>query len=466
MILKEVFERFVRSCPACVMYRMLLENIFSAEKVDAVFREAAEVQYERELLFSTLVDVVGQVVCRSSGSVHAAYLRQRDRITVSIRSLYGKLNHVEPETSRALVKHTATQIRELIDRMKGTRKPLLKGYRGRILDGNHIGKTEHRLRVLRNTSAGPLPGQALAILDPEHMVIEDVICCEDGHAQERSLLHRIPVEARDLLIDDRNFCTLSFLFRIMLRKAYFITRQHGRMPWEPYEKPSFIGPSETGSVYEEKIAIRDPDTGKVKRIRRVTVRLKKPTRDGDWEIFILTNLPAKHSAIQVAELYRERWTLEQAFNELTVHLRCELNTLGYPKAALFSFCVAVCSYNLLAAIKGVLRGVHGKETIESALSNFHLTDEISTVYGGMMIALPPEEWQEFQTLSPAQLATQLRCIARDMDLTKYPKHPRGPTKPKPKCPNAQFKHVSTAKLLKDELSEKKRKRSEAKANSP
>jgi IS4 transposase len=56
------------------------------------------------------------------------------------------------------------------------------------------------------------------------------------------------------------------------------------------------------------------------------------------EIHLLTNLPASSvSAITAASLYRERWTLEAAFNELTLHLRCEINTLGYPKAALFAF---------------------------------------------------------------------------------------------------------------------------------
>ena len=105
-------------------------------------------------------------------------------------------------------------------------------------------------------------------------------------------------------------------------------------------------------VYEQEVDLQHPTTGEIKRVRRVTVRLKKATRDGDMEIHLLTNLPAsKVSATKVASLYRDRWTLEAAFNELTLHLRCEINTLGYPKAALFAFCVAVSCYNLLAAIK-------------------------------------------------------------------------------------------------------------------
>src|SRR5258708_5095250 len=467
MVFGDVFERFVRECPACVMHRALMENIFSPAKVDAVFHQAAEAQYERELLFSTLVELVGQVVCRSSKSVHAAYVRQRDRISVSVRALYDKLSHVEIGTSRALVQHTASQASELIDHCKGRCRPLLKGYRTRILDGNHLGKTHHRLGVLRGTVASALPGQTLVLLDQERMLIADVIPCEDGHAQERSLLDQVGriIQKRDLVIDDRNFCTLAFLFLIKRRQACFITRLHGRMPWKPAGKLRSMGRCETGRVFEQLIEICEPGTGKTKHIRCITVKLHTPTRDGDSEIHLLTNLPAsKVSAVKVAELYRKRWTLEQAFNELTTHLRCELNTLGYPKAALFAFCVALCSYNMLAAVKGALRGIHREETTEPKVSNFFLTDEINSMYGGMMVALPPEEWQVFQTMSLPKFAAQLRHWASTADLDNYPKHPRGPNKPNSKRPNAQFQHVATAKLL--EQQRLGRKSRQKKPNNP
>jgi hypothetical protein len=466
MIFGEVFERFVASCPGCVMFRALMDHMFAPAKLDALFHRAAEKQYERELLFSTLVDLVSQVVTRSSKSVHAAYVKARARISVSVRALYDKLDHVEPCTSRALVQHTAEQARKLIDDTEGCCEPLIKGYRVRILDGNHLGKTEHRLGVLRGTAAGALPGQCLVLLDPQRMVIEDVFPCEDAHAQERSLLTEVlpTIRPRDLVIDDRNFCTLAFLFAVMARKAYFITRQHGRMPWTPRGKPRHIGRTETGQVYEQDIELRDPATGEPKRVRRVTVKLKKPTRDGDMEIHVLTNLPASRvSAVKVARLYQRRWTLEAAFNELTLHLRCEINTLGYPKAALFAFCVAACCYNLLATIKGALRGVHSEEVLKNDFSNFFLADEINGNYRGMMVALPPTKWEVFQTLSTKAMAAQLKRWARCVDLQNYPKHPRGPKKPKRKCPNAQFHHVSTWKLLEERRNKKPSKRKLARA---
>ena len=460
MVFSEIFEQFVRSSPACVMHRAVMENVFAPAELDALFRRTAVVQYERELLFSTLVDLVSLVVCRISKSVHAAYVRKRQEVGVSVRALYDKLDHVEVGTSRALVQYSAERVGELIHHCRGCRTSLLKGYKVRILDGNHLSGSDHRLKVLRGTAAGALPGQALVLLDPQRMLIEDVIPCEDGHTQERAILDQVLPSLRkgDLLIDDRNFCTLRFLFALKQRKAYFLTRQHGRMPWTPVGKDRYVGRCATGRVYEGTAQLRDPQTGKTTHVRRITLKLNKPTRDGDTEIHLLTNLPLKVGAVKIAELYRGRWTLEQAFNELTTHLRCELNTLGYPKAALFAFCLAVCSYNLLAAVKGALRGVHGEETMETKVSNYFLTDEISGVYKGMMIALPPPEWEFFHSMPPARLASYLRRWARTADLENYPKHPRAPKKPKPRRPNAQFKHVATAKLLAEAKALRRKKR--------
>jgi hypothetical protein len=444
-----------------------MENVFSPSKLDALFRQAADAQYERELLFSTLVDLVSQVVCRMSKSVHAAYVHQREQISVSIRALYDKLSHVELGTSRALVQHTAGQVRELVDRTKGSRKPLLKGYKVRILDGNHLGKTNRRLGVLRGVEAGALPGQTLVMLDPQRMIIDDVVCCEDGHAQERSLLNQLQIEPRDVLIDDRNFCTVAFLFLLMRRKAYFITRQHRSMPWNPAGRSRYVGRCTTGRVFEQMIQISDSETGKQTQIRRITVKLSASTRDGDKEIHLLTNLPASRvPAVKIAELYRKRWTLEQAFNELTTHLRCELNTLGYPKAALFAFCVAACSYNLLAAVKGTLRGIHGEAKVEKTVSNFFLTNEIHSMYGGMMVALPPEKWRVFQSMRPADLAKRLCRWARAANLENYPKRSCSSKKSKQKRPTAKFRHVATARLLEEKRTARNPKQNKPSARSP
>ena len=96
--------------------------------------------------------------------------------------------------------------------------------------------------------------------------------------------------------------------------------------------------------------VSDSD-GNVRRWRRIPIVLKKATRDGDKVLTLLTNLSKTAApAQQIAELYRKRWSIEAAFQELEAHLHSEINSLGYPKAALFGFCVALVAYNLLKRV--------------------------------------------------------------------------------------------------------------------
>ena len=73
MLLNDVFERFVQDSPVSVMVRGLLENTLSPRFLDELFANAAELQYTRTLLFSSVVDLMGLVVNRIQPAVNSAY---------------------------------------------------------------------------------------------------------------------------------------------------------------------------------------------------------------------------------------------------------------------------------------------------------------------------------------------------------------------------------------------------------
>jgi len=183
LTLAKVFDPFVKERPICVMARGVLENLFNPERIDGLFERTAKVQYTRALVFSSVVDLMGQVVLGVQPSIHAAYQAQAEKLGVSDQAVYDKLNHVELGVSAELVRDSARQAAAVIRALRAPLPPLLKGYRTRILDGNHLSATEHRIEELRGTWASPLPGKILVVLDPECMVASDVFPCEDGHAQ-------------------------------------------------------------------------------------------------------------------------------------------------------------------------------------------------------------------------------------------------------------------------------------------
>lgn len=449
-MLSPVFTPFIKNSPISVMARGMLERVLNPDQLNAWFDTTAKEQYTRDLLFSTIFDIMSLVVLGSQPSVHAAIQTSLADIGVSIASVYNKLNGIEPETSAALVRYAAEEVTPIISKLLGKQRSLLPGKRIKLLDGNCIEKTHHRIKELRSIAAGPLPGKSLVVYDPLLRLPIDVFPCEDGHAQERSLLRTVleTIEKDDVWIADRNFCVVNFTCGIKNRNAWFIIREHGNYPFELIGKEKYIGKIETGTVYEQRILVRD-ETGEGHTFRRIRVKLKRETRDGDTEIFIITNLSKNAADAKViARLYRDRWTIETAFQHLAQYLNSEINTLGYPRAAVFGFCVALVSYIIMSVVKAALGSVHGVDFIEKNVSGYYVANEIEGVYQGMMIVITNDRWVVFRDMPIGALVRLLKKLAGNVKLAKYQKHPRGPKKPQPKRVAMKNKpHVSTAKIL-------------------
>ena len=449
-MLSPIFEKFVEKSPISVISRGMMERVLNPSQLDQWFNETAEQQYTKDLLFSTVFDIMSQVVCGSHPTVHAAYQASEEEIGVSVTSLYNKLNGIETNTSAELVRYAAQQVEPILEKLGGTGRSPLPGLRIKLLDGNCIEKSQHRIEELRFISAGPLPGKSLVVYDPLLRLPIDVFPCEDGHAQERSLLKAVlrTIQRDDAWIADRNFCTIEFTCGIDTRDAFFVIREHKQYPLQLLGKEKYIGKNETGKVYEQDISVVDAD-GKEHKFRRIRVRLKEPTRDGDTDIFIICNLSkSKAHAKKIAKLYQGRWTIETAFQHLAEHYNSEINTLGYPRAALFGFCVALVAYIILSVVKAALGSIHGADVVENQVSGYYLADEISGTYRGMMIAIDHTHWIVFQQMSPNKLAKVLRELSANVKLSAFRKHPRGPKKPPPKRKSSKYTpHVSTAKIL-------------------
>ena len=471
-MLDEAFDLFAKAVPATVMIRAVLENILSANRLNAIFEDMAKVQYTRELAFSSIVRLMSQVVMRIRPSVYAAYREQVKELEITAKSVYDKLNGVEPAVSREVVRRTAREMELGVRTMHGELPAMLPGFRIRILDGNHLAGTDRRLKVLRGQGGAALPGQALAVLDPALKLIVDLFPCEDAHTQERALLSQVLeiVEAGDLWIEDRNFCTNRFVFGIACKQAAFLVRQHAGLPWEALEEPVHVGDSETGRVFEQRVRLIRA-YGEELVVRRITIELYHPTRDGETVLHLLTNLTVEDAdALTLVRLYSQRWQIETAFQELTVDLCCEVSALGYPKAALFGFSVAVLCYNAFSVTKAAIRVEHADLTptqspalsapvsagrgstnqplLVDELSTCYLADEVAGTWRGMMVVLPEAFWkQKFADLSAVELADVLKSLAGHADMAKYrqrlPSKKRSTRKP----PCHPGSHVSTARIL-------------------
>jgi IS4 transposase len=465
MLAENLLAEYSKKAPVPVMLRGILENVLAPQRLNVIFESAAEQQYTRKLTFAMIVDLMCRVVTRVQPSPHAAYRERAADLPVGERAVYDKINGVEPAVSAALVRNTARELEVVLRTLGQVAPPAVPGYHLKIVDGNHFSATDRRLRPLRG-GGPPLPGQALVVLDPALGLVTDLFPCEDGHAQERSLLPDVlkTVEAGDLWVEDRNFCTTGFLFGIHEKNAAFLVRQHANaLRWELVGERRELGRSERGKVYEQAVRLRN-EQGREILVRRITIELDQPTRDGETELHLLTNLPSDAAdGLLLARLYLMRWMIETAFAELTVPLACEIKSLGSPPAAIFAFATAVVCYNALQVLKAAIAAAHEPavpvaapasaanipvRSIRDELSMYYIANEVSTLWRGLDLMTPQSLWDDrFGNLDSHELADRLRILAANVNLGALRKRPRSKRPAKRTSHSKPGSHVSTAKLL-------------------
>jgi hypothetical protein len=323
-----------------------------------------------------------------------------------------------------MVRHSYEKSCVMQDELGFVPRNTVRGYCCRVIDGNHLQKTEKRLAELRGIASATLPGIVVATYELGRDLFDRAYLLQDAHAQEASILDRVleDVQKNDLIIGDRHFCIISFLSGILLRKGAFIIRQHGRLKGELLGQRRKIGHASGGMAYEQQLRVGDMV------LRRVTVELDEPTRDGDTEIHLLTNLPeAKADARTVSDVYRQRWDIENSFNVLTTALTCEVKSLSHPLAALFVFCTALLAYNALRVMNAALTAVHGTDAV-AELSAYSQSLEIAKATDGMNVALTTTDWQALLPKTARGRATFLKKVAAHVDVKRHQKSRRGPKK--------------------------------------
>jgi IS4 transposase len=449
-----MLKRFSEQAPVAVMARLGMQRAIGADWINQVFEEHSETQYTRELLFSTVVELMSLVALGLRPSLHAAAQKMAD-LPVSLTALYDKVNRVEPNVVQALVRGSAERLAPVMSPLRAGVAPWLPGWRVRIVDGNHLPASEKRLAPLRGFRGAALPGHSLVVFDPDAGLVLDLVPCEDGHASERGLLARAlqAATAGDLWIGDRHFCTAPAIRLATARGAAVLFREHGAHPNPAPTGPRRkVGRVATGIVYEEPVQIPATAEEPALSLRRIEVVLDEPTTDGDTVIRLLTTLPDTVEACTVAQLYRGRWSIEGLFGRLEAALNSEVRTLGHPRAALLAFGTAVVAYNVLAVIEAAVAAAHDLEAAGLQVSTFYVADDVRTDYRGLRIAIAAAVWRAFDAMAPARIARTLRAIAANVDPRTIRKHPRGP-KPKLKqgyAPKAEVqRHIATAKVLRD-----------------
>ncbi|WP_436716843.1 transposase [Roseiconus lacunae] len=442
----KVLDRFVGDTPFAVMAQIVIRRLIGKE-LDAIFEESRSRQYHRQLAFSDLASTVALVALGCVKSFNKAYQRCREQIGVSRTAFYDKINRTEPSTLEAVVEHAGEVTAGIQDELQVQPWEIIPGHEVYAFDACHIKRTQKRLSVLRGLSTAPRPGAVVAKFDLQHQTFSQAYLLVDAHRQEATMLDRIAHDLTpgDVALADRQYCAASFFMRLDSEGKFFIVRQHRRMQCISRDERQFVGRIESGEVFEQKVEISK--NGQTLWMRRLTLCLDQPTRDGDTEIHVLTNLSANVKATRIMEVYGFRWEEETGFYHLTMSLTCEMETMGHPHAALFLFCMAMVCYNVLAVLTSSLYAVHDEQDVEN-LSYFSVAEEIGTTTRGLLIAVDEAYWRQWEICTPSSLSKELIRLADRVPVSRYRKSQRGVKKKPPKRTLSRTRaHSSTARLL-------------------
>lgn len=443
---------FLRRAPVPVLVRSCLEWMTAQAELNTLFDDTAQDQYTRSLTLEFLADLLLDVACGIRPSAHAALQARREQMDITRQAFYAKLARMELPISEAVAARFAELADTVMAHCQFTGIEPIPGFTARVLDGCQLGgRTEHRIAPLRNTRAAGLTGHALAVYACARRTVNQLVLDEDAYTQERVMVPPVKITAGEVWIADRNFCVLSFLFRLLRQGAAFVIRWHAQnCPFEQLA-PLASAPGSTQGARQQPVRLTDPQSGETMTVRRIVLPLQRRTRSGDAELILVTNLPPAIGADVIGDAYRDRWQIETHFKHLTQQLHCEPPGLNMPRAALFAFAMAVVAGNVLALVLAALAVAHGDEAVRE-LSYYRFVHEIAYVWGGMAIAVPDEDWTFVRTASAADMADWLLALARQADMAYFRRSKRGPKKPPPKkTAYPGYPHVSNKRVIEEDL---------------
>jgi hypothetical protein len=287
------------------------------------------------------------------------------------------------------------------------------------------------------------------VYEPALDLVTDIYPCEDGHDSERNTMKLVqePIAANDWWIADRPFCTTLFLLGIHRRSAAFIIREHAqKAPWINATDWVAVGTTDAGTVAEPTVYLVRAKSAPI-LVRRIKIQLHQPTRNGETEIYLLSNRPAPYSAVLIAEGYGKHGMIETAFQAIEFQRQSEIPTVAHPRAALFVFAIALVIFNIDRIVKNIVRVEQGSESAQS-LSGYTVANEVQRSYD------PINELIEVDLLAirlPTFVGGVCGMVAKfsaEMYLPRYRKTKQSPKKPKPKIVyDPKPPHVSTYRKL-------------------
>lgn len=177
-----------------------------------------------------------------------------------------------------------------------------------VADGSTLEALFRKLKVLEDVPVGQLAGKIGTVVDLLTRLPVEIWFREQPKAHESSFMPELLalVKAKTLLILDRGFYDFKFFAALIEQQVDFITRPKSNAFWIGHQLLS-----KTATIKDQIIFLGTGTQGQpVLKLRLIEVRFGRV-----WYQYLTSVLdPTVLPPAVVADLYRRRWRIEEAFN--------------------------------------------------------------------------------------------------------------------------------------------------------
>jgi hypothetical protein len=329
------------------------------DRLQAIFERHRGRCYERSISFATMVQLVADALLEHEGSGNQSFSRAKESgsLEASTRAVYSKLGRLPIALSVGLFSEIAGLLIELFP-AESRRESLdsLSGFTIITVDGKTIKRVAKRLKPLRTKGGGVLGGKALVASERSTGLAVAMAADPDGDANDARLVPELLPQVRERLpgarlwLADRGFCDPLQLSRFTEEGDSFVMRYHAKAKFiRDDEAPRQEGTDAAGRRYADDYGWLGREGNAHRRyVRRITL-----SRQEGEDVTIVTDLVdrRKHPAEELLALYRERWGIEQMFQQVTEVFGLERLIGGRPEATIFQFAFCLLLYNQLQLVR-------------------------------------------------------------------------------------------------------------------
>lgn len=325
------------------------------EFLGGVFEQYRGRSFMVDLSFSCMVHLVSDALLRHDGSLLPAVdaAKNDKQFDGSPQGVYGKLRRCPQSLSHGFLSETAIRLMSVMSPPPSPVPSSLQAFEVLVIDGKKIKNVAKRLKPTRSYRGSILGGKVLVAMDLAMGMIRFMSSDQDGETNDVPLVPSLLDQMRHfssekprLLVLDSQFCDLG-LPRLFDKEGYFfVIRWSLKTSFERDESRDVKhGVNKEGFKYSEEWGWMGSKKDERRRyVRRITL-----FRPGEEDVLIFTNLldGITYPGADVLDLYRQRWSIENVFQQVTEVFHLEHLISCSPCGTIFQFAFCCIMYNLL-----------------------------------------------------------------------------------------------------------------------